>query len=615
MDFFLRRILFMYGVSHMIISIDTETKGLEATNEAFIMGCICYENMTTEVIYNREQMWDRILEIGEKVAKNKGVLNVYAHNMGGYDYWVISDRTNKNMHYLSDQPFIATYRKGKKDMVKFLDTYSLYKMSLKKIGEIIGMEKGETPETLKTGKKVKITQEMEEYMIQDAQICMKAIQYLKNKLEKEGIRLKRLYTINQIAIQYMLHKLKLSPKPYLFHNEDRNQMIFTKTPLNLHEAYRGGRVEAFKTGYHEKVTYIDVNSLYPQSSMEITFPDLRTQQLIYYPLNVYTQKDLLNQQGIARTLIKNETDDIGLLPIRTPEYAYYPKMNSTIMGTWTLNELRKAVTCGYKIIAIQWALLYEQAPENPYTTLIPEIYKKRLTNNQFNKYFYKSIMNNHLGKFGQTRIGQEIIIDNVETTEQYLKQGYKAVQGIKGTYDYMFKKTNTKQKNKPYYCPWIPTLVNAQARIKMHTDMHKIGKKDLIYTAMDSLMFTGKHLNKFKISNKMGEYKTEHKDEKVLIYGRNTYQIGSTIKASGIHRKDLNIKDFQKGYADTKQIIKLKSATATKDIGTFKSEHRDFKSQLNNYNKTMELLEATEFFKDYNIRDISYFLPFLNQNI
>ena len=47
----------------MIIAVDTETKGLDATQ--FIMGCIIKETKKELLIFrNKNEMWEEILNIG-----------------------------------------------------------------------------------------------------------------------------------------------------------------------------------------------------------------------------------------------------------------------------------------------------------------------------------------------------------------------------------------------------------------------------------------------------------------------------------------------------------------------------------------------------------------------
>ena len=68
-----------------------------------------------------------------KTAKTEKGMTVYAHNMGGYDWYVIYNRRDHgNITYFSYDPFIAKYEHNGRDAATFLDTMSLYPFSLAK---------------------------------------------------------------------------------------------------------------------------------------------------------------------------------------------------------------------------------------------------------------------------------------------------------------------------------------------------------------------------------------------------------------------------------------------------------------------------------------------------
>ena len=122
-------------------------------------------------------------------------------------------------------------------------------------------------------------------MIRDTEICLKSILDLKKTIQKEGVNVKRLYTINQVAINYLINEWRQIPQnDYIFWNSRQGETRRTLRADEIHGAYRGGRVEAFQTGKHKKATYIDCNSLYPYSATQIKFPDLRTERKVcsYY---------------------------------------------------------------------------------------------------------------------------------------------------------------------------------------------------------------------------------------------------------------------------------------------------------------------------------------------
>lgn len=608
----------------MIASVDIETEGLDARK--FVCGTVVKDSSETAMVFkDKKLMWEYIKELGEKQRKRGKVLNLYAHNHA-YDYYGYADLRDKRNVIYADRPFIVT-RKGKYvhkerlkelEVIKFLDTWAIFKMSLAQLGEMIGIPKEDTPEELKTGdiKDLNLEIDVIPYMVNDAQICLKAIQFLKEKLKQEGIGVKRLMTIHQIAINALMTKIKKLPYDTKFFLEDKKKGITRKTfrATEIHEAYRGGRVECFKTGFIENVNYIDCNSLYPYCATLIPFPDLRTERKIFRPLEFLKLEQLLEKEGLSRVLLYNEDCEIGLMPIRTPVGNYFPKKDKYLIGTYTHIELRKALEEGYKILAVDWSVTFMRADHNPLKEVMNDLYEKRIrSENKFDYWFYKSIMNSSIGKMAQTRTGQEIIIDSVEKAEEYLKRNYEIIKGVK--LDYMYANKDTSSKVKPYYAPIIPCFINALARCLMFDQYKKIPKEDLVYTDTDSILFIGDHIEKFPISQNIGEFKIEERDQKAIIYGRKTYMIGTEIKISGIRKRDVKPEDFEEGYITSKQMVGIKSSKDLDEVGSFKEEKRDLKEQLANHNKTDEMFKEEDLFIDDNIDDISYFLEFLPKHL
>ena len=136
----------------MIIAIDIETAGLDARK--FVVACLMKENGKTKVFYKKEDLWNYIIDLGMKEKKRKKVLTIYSHN-AQYDFYGYANVKDRNLKWYSHRPFIVSYMNGDKEIIKFLDTLSIYKMPLQKIGEIIGLKKMEMPMELKRIKKMK----------------------------------------------------------------------------------------------------------------------------------------------------------------------------------------------------------------------------------------------------------------------------------------------------------------------------------------------------------------------------------------------------------------------------------------------------------------------------
>lgn len=618
----------------MIIAIDIETKGLNA--KKFVIGCLLKEKKKKPTFYtNPKKLWEDVITLGLQEAKNKRTLNVYSHN-AQYDTAGYIDLTDKHLTFYSNRPFIWGYAltidecklhnipftkrqelAGKKEIIKFLDSMSIYKGSLAKLGLLLNIPKKEMPkELLNTRTKVtkKLLKKTEPYVQQDTNICLQGILHMKKLLKEEDTPIKRLYTINQIAIGQLLRRLQALPEEqtqHLFYNRKLGIMHRTFRSKEIHAAYRGGRVEAFKTGTHNNVTYLDCNSLYPYILMNMDIPDLRSERKHWRPLDHWTIQETISPIGLSRALLKNNKNKLGLLPIRTIKNTYYPEENTYLLGTYTNTELQTALQEGYDILAIEWTIHYKKGT-NPFTKIFNELYEKRKrTPQELQNWVYKMFMNGAIGKMAQHRTGQEILIDDVDNAKTYLAQQYEIIRGIKNQYMYR-KDTNTKKKK--YYVPIIPTLVNAQARLYLYKELKKIPKKDLLYTDTDSIIFTGNHKEKItKRGTELGEYKTVYEKEKIIIYGKKTYAIGQEIKISGFRKRDMTLEQFEKGIVTSKQQITINTAKKLEDVGTFTTEKRDLHKQQRAHENVRKLLKEQRLLIDSDIEDINYFIPYISK--
>jgi len=601
----------------MIIGIDIETWGLDARK--FLCGCIVKDNAEkAEVFLKKEDLWNRVLELMQKQQDRKKSLCIYSHN-AAYDTAGYINLLDKNLKFFSHRPFIWAYTdEHKKEICKFLDTMSIYPMSLEAVGELIGHEKMNMPEGLLEEEQSLSKKELEtiiEYMVNDTRILITAIKKIKDKLSEDGINIRRLYTLNQIANNAMLFELRKLPTEqteHLFWYAPSNQAHRTLRELHIHEAYRAGRVEAFQTGHFSDVTAIDVNSLYPLAAMNMTCPDLRTERLwtnvngvlmmnSYKHANSMTIKELLksNYLFIAKCLIFNKNDDFGCLAVRTPSGNFYLKKGQYGVGTWTHIELQDALDNGHELINVEWVVTWQPA-FNPFSIIMKNWHDKRiLSNEKFDNWFYKNMMNRGIGKLAQYRMNQEFIIDNVERCEEYLEKNYEVVKGVDTNYLYKYapsKDMSAKwedKDSKPYYMPAVPMFINAWARVYMHKYYRLVPKQDLIYTDTDSIIFLGDHLDKFPLDeNIIGSFKILHEKTNAVFYSRKAYALGEEMKLAGVFKGSLNKEDFYKGVAKDRKMITLGTTKELSKIGSFVTENRDLLKQNEMHLKVYDLLNS-----------------------
>ena len=255
----------------------TYTPILDGTGKHFLIGSITKDTGASRLFENRKEMWDYILEEGRKARKHGHCIYAYAHNIK-YDFYNLF-RPDKDLVVLSEFPFIAIYyvKETKKielekwekyrkyldlskkryrysikkdhvevdlkmEAVRFVDTMSLFRMSLKKVGEMIGLEKLDLPKKLR--KEDLKGKEIKKYVTRDTEILIKAIKILKQKIRGDGVKIKRLVTMNQVAISYLLNMMREEKTPIFEGIGDK--IIQGKARRKVRKAYRGGRDQAWK---------------------------------------------------------------------------------------------------------------------------------------------------------------------------------------------------------------------------------------------------------------------------------------------------------------------------------------------------------------------------------
>lgn len=582
----------------MIAAVDVETQGLNA--QKFIIGCLILNGQKPEFYYNKKDLWTRILTVAKQQKKHNNKLTIYSHN-AQYDFYAYTPSTQQGFKYHSINPFIVEYQEKGQTLITFLDSMNIYTMSLKKLGEIINLPKLEQPQELQQDKPQKINiKTLIEYNQRDTEIVLQSINKIRNKIKQDGIQIKRLYTLNQIAINYMLKKLKntLKEPETIFYNKEKNQLHKTKNTKYIHAAYKGGRVTAFQTGQYENCTLIDKQSLYAQAATQIQMPILTTETHIINPLQNYSQEFLLGKPGVITCMITNNNDTIGSLPITTTNGNWYLQPEQTAIGTWTTTDIQTAIQNNHTIHKITNAIIYEENQQNPFTQIMQQLYEERKkSKTTFDDYIYKGIMNRAIGKFGQHRTNQEYTIDSPSKAEEYLKKNYQIIMGIGDNYLYKTEPTQTFQKK--YYAPIIPALVTAKARQIMNKDYRKIPREDLLYTDTDSILYKNEHTNKYTIGSELGDYKIEQQNQKATIIANKIYIIGEKIKAAGITNPTKE--QIEKGTLTIKRMKTIKTTKNAEELGTFYEQTQQIEQIHKNYQQTQAIMKNTKIILDETI--------------
>lgn len=497
------------------------------------MGTIVRENERTEVFDNKHKMWQAIKEMAEKEEKRGHNLFCYAHNCE-FDFYAIGDLKDREMQYISFRPFIARRRN-----LWLLDTVAITRAPLSEVAEWIGMKKGETPEELKTGNltwqefhdNFELKARTSEYCKNDALITLRLVKAIKKKLSGEEIRIKRLISAGQIGMSVFLRQIKqmeiankwMDPTTGGFIEQGNIEDSLAR------RASHGARVEACQLGKFEKIWYFDLNSLYPHILSTMKLPDLRAGAEAGGEELLDTDKT-----GCARAIM-HKPDGMNGIGVRSEEELAFPEQEAIMAGTYTLEELREFRKEGCKMIEVE-GFGYPSL-DNPLREFIEEKYELR-KESAFSKAFWKLVLNNIVGKFGQHRESKEIRFEDMGLDREMKDKGFelKDVTEDLG----MYVKNNGEYRSRSY-CPILYAHVTAGARMMLWKQSKLVKEQDLLYMDTDSILMTnGASYEKlFDMGTNLGQWKIEAKDEPARIWGKKTYSVGKLVKMSGAPKSQL----------------------------------------------------------------------------
>ncbi|MCG3206247.1 MAG: hypothetical protein KCHDKBKB_02981 [Elusimicrobia bacterium] len=176
-----------------------------------------------------------------------------------------------------------------------------------------------------------------------------------------------------------------------------------KKPLVEHEnvqreAYYGGRTEIYRYKNANIIEY-DINSLYPFAMRERAFPvgHCITASVDEAQISGFVKNGFC---GYAHCAVEAPDMNYPILPVRVKGRLFFP--TGKFSGTWTIHELEYARRNGYKLSSI--TCTYYQKTERIFADFISHFYAERkASKDDFERLFYKLLMNSLYGKFGMRR--------------------------------------------------------------------------------------------------------------------------------------------------------------------------------------------------------------------
>lgn len=358
---------------------------------------------------------------------------------------------------------------------KWIDSFNFFPASLKKMGECIGLEKMESDF------------ESVEYCQRDTEIVLVFMERLQQKLiDDVGVGISP--TIGGIAMK-------------TFRTNFLTETVQTWNETKALEGYFGGRCELFYKGILEDIKVADVNSMYPDA-MTKDYPDCST----------------------LRECSKWDNFEFGLseVTIHIPEDNYIPPLPyrdkngrlifpvGTIRGTWTNHEIHNAIKLhGAKVLSTHYSIGTDTGKKY-FEKYVHTFYKLRNeSDDEFNRTFYKLLLNNLYGRFSQHNPRIEALTGEMDD-ETLEETGARLLKTLGHFYIYEIPMLEP-----PETANWLwGTYVTSYARILLDRSLvavHKTPGTTIIYCDTDSIFWQGpKEIPGLELDpKKLGAWKIE----------------------------------------------------------------------------------------------------------
>jgi hypothetical protein len=536
-------------------------------------------------------------------SKKKEKVYFIGFNIFNFDIFTVFSNYEllENFDVIINQNYKILALVSKNKNFVLYDLYNIFSTSLKKLGDVVGLSKGNLQKELSIMSEDEFRKrenEIIEYCRRDVEITEKVFLEFKDFLEKQGI-----YTLPITASQ-------MSFKLYNKLNKNQLNGKYIKDDYLFLESYFGGRTEYFYIGkYYGNIYAYDFNSLYPSVMLNYSYPVqfVKSEVLPNYDdfLKMITYFEgvgifEIHAENTFYYVDGNTKIEIGLLPVKFNGKIIYPKGHW--IGIYNINEIRYAIENGYKVKPLY--------VEYWYPSKLPKI-------DEFINYWYeikkskkglfsliaKIILNSLYGKFMQINQGYELTV--MKTEDDYanfieLEEGL----GIGINRDLPL------QRGKSTFLS-IGSYITSWARIELLKKMKEAIRKDakILYCDTDSLFLTKKVLME---SDELGKLKIEKEAKNINIISAKSYILNfddsenRKITIKGIPKKAVQVDEFNFRYD---RIIRLMTFLRENAFYTlYENKKISYDNEKRNYEKIDSFTTIKEI--NDNVLYVSY-----NENI
>lgn len=471
------------------------------------------------------------LVTGAKLGKKPVVI---CHNLE-YDLvneFGVEEYSKFQLNYLKGR--LISARLGK---VRFLDSFNHFRMSLKEIGNAIGV------------KKMDMDIYSEEYVAQDAWICMQVMVRARDYIASLGGRIGATSGSSALSVwEYMTDSEYMTGpidtkwlrrgyygghteifRPHtecpwirdsmglpVFTDEDGDELPWTGDEQELRRLEKQGKVlikrELNIAGY-------DINSMYPFCMLN------------EFPEYLMEDSDMSKGKGMAEvTVSMPQGVFVPPLPHRTAnDELWYPV--GVFRGVWTYDEIRRAESMGATVLKVHKATGCNTMIR-PFNQFVETLYAKRkLAKDESERLFLKILMNALYGKIAsRNEVTRTVSRHHLLLTNPKRIGDVKWINYHRGLLDY-----HTPQQ--PYVNVCWGSMITAYARLLLHKYMVQVPAEKLIYCDTDSVYCVD---HTIKESKELGGMKLEKKAGIMEVVQPKAYRIDDFYKAKGVPKPKLD---------------------------------------------------------------------------
>ncbi len=492
------------------------------------LGCATYTHKrkagkpyTKEHIYfiGVDEFWDFV----EDHSYNKSSLYLFAHQQQ-FDFLIVNGFEElvkrgwvMSKPIIDSNLFIVTFRKEGRS-IKVLDTLNFYKTSLKSLGEMINVHKGEIDFETCT------FEELLEYCERDVEIITKGVHYFFNFLHENNLGVFNPTIASQAFYTY---RFGFMTEDIFIHADSRATRL-------ERESYTGGRTEAFKLGKISGKTYaIDVNSLYPSVMIDNYFPT----KFVFYKknptMNLF-KNTMRSYLIIAKVKVKVTTPCVPL----KKERLLFP------IGTFTTTLCQpeiEYVMKHHKILEVFEMTAYEKSKIfKKYVQFFYDLRKqfKKAKNHVFDG-ITKLFLNALYGKFGQ-KTESQIEVGECPPGQLMVETVYDIPTGKRYTQLSFGGKIYHRYSGKEEWehsMVAVSSFVTSYARLVLLDGITRAGRINVHYVDTDGMYVNRKGIRKMKKflhALKLGFWKLEEFGYNFTIFGVKDYIFEGKVKLKGI---------------------------------------------------------------------------------